>query len=110
MHTKWIAIALTLLAAPWAHAENAQDATPRLEIREYRFQPHRNLGYERLVLEFTRKDSNSRVQPKVRMKGSEIVVDRAILMGAIPESLINDSYSGKSKYLGPLSVNTDNPG
>jgi hypothetical protein len=30
-------------------------------------------------------------------------------MGAIPESLINDSYVKKSRWLGPLSVNTDNP-
>jgi hypothetical protein len=32
-----------------------------------------------------------------------------MLMGAIPEALINDAYMKKSHYLGALSVNSDNP-
>lgn len=122
MHNMLKAVLLAAVVSPLCFAEIGPQATvpledsggsPRLEIRNYRFQAHRGQGFERLVLEFSRKDQNPKVQPlvKVTPAGAEmdIAIDRAVLMGAIPESLINDSYQAKSRYLGALSVNADNP-
>ncbi len=92
-----------------------EEGGPRLEIRQYRFSRH-NGGFDRLVLEFERKDANTSVQPKVTTHKSgtprewSVQVENALLLGAIPESLINDSYVKKSRYLGAISVNMEAPG
>lgn len=84
--------------------------TPQLEIRQYRFA--KNRGFDRLVLEFERKDSNGHAQPTVHAekaggKNWNVTVSNSVLLGAIPESLINDLYARKSRFLGPVSVNMD---
>lgn len=94
---------------------SADVTTPALEIKEYRFQRHPRHGYDRLVLEFYRRDSNSSAEPTVQVSResattSTITIQNAVLVGAIPESLINDSFVGKSKYLGPISVNMETTG
>ncbi len=82
---------------------------PKLEIRQYRFSRH-GAGYDRLVLEFDRKDHSS-AEPKVwadnQGSAATVHVENVTLLGAIPESLINDSFSRKSRFLGPISVNMD---
>lgn len=109
---------LTLAFHAHANAPEAggvEEGGPRLEIRQYRFSRH-NGGFDRLVLEFERKDANTSIQPKVAAQKSgtprewSVQVDNALLLGAIPESLINDSYMKKSRYLGAISVNMDAPG
>lgn len=115
----FLSAALLSLALPaYGNAPEAggvEEGGPRLEIRQYRFSRH-NSGFDRLVLEFERKDANTSIQPKVSAQKSgtprewSVQVDNALLLGAIPESLINDSYTKKSRYLGAISVNMDAPG
>lgn len=107
---------LSIFALP-ALAENGGDWSAgggdgaKVELKQYRFQQHWSQGYERLVLEFNRRDRSSRTDPNVRTSqaGGEwmVAVDSASLTGALPESLINESYQYKSKFLGPLSINLD---
>jgi hypothetical protein len=82
---------------------------PRLEIRKYRFFHDVKLQRERLVLEFDRRDFYHESKPRVSfeaLSSQEILikVDNAMLMGAVPESLINDSYAHQSRYMGPISM------
>jgi hypothetical protein len=84
-------------------------AAPRLEIRKYRFFHDTRLQRERLVLEFERRDFYHESKPRVSfeaLSSQEIIVklENAVLMGAIPESLINDSYVHQSKFMGPISM------
>lgn len=84
-------------------------AAPRLEIRKYRFFHDTRLQRERLVLEFERRDFYHESKPRVTfeaLSSQEIIVrlENAVLMGAIPESLINDSYVHQSKFMGPISM------
>lgn len=103
----------TPAAAP-AAAESSE--TPRLEIRDYRFSSHKKERYERLVIEFTPKDPTAKLEPSVRVTpgvGSgeaNVFVDQAMMTGAIPESLINDSFTKKSRYMSNIAVNMDSPG
>jgi hypothetical protein len=96
-----------------ATAEGIVDASasaaPRLEIRKYRFFHDTRLQRERLVLEFERRDFYHESKPRVSfeaLSSQEIIVrlENAVLMGAIPESLINDSYAHQSKFMGPISM------
>jgi hypothetical protein len=87
----------------------------KYEIKKFRFGGNRRKGYERLVVEFNRKESGPskptlKVVPNTSGKEATLYVDQAVLVGAIPEALINDSYVTKSKYLGPVSINTDGSG
>lgn len=82
---------------------------PRLEIRKYRFFHDVKLQRERLVLEFDRRDFYHESKPRVSfeaLSSQEILVkvENAVLMGAIPESLINDSYAHQSKFMGPITM------
>jgi len=88
-------------------------AAPRLEIRKYRFFHDSHLQRERLVLEFERRDFYHESKPRVSIEAlssQEIIVklENAVLMGAIPESLINDSYAHQSKFMGPISMDDRN--
>ncbi len=81
-----------------------------LEIKTYRFNRHSQLDFERLVLEFKGKSNgvpSIRLAPSASGKETVIYVDRVSLVGAIPEASINDSYTNKSEYIGPISLNTD---
>jgi hypothetical protein len=102
----WVACLAALYAPVFAEAE---PATGQLEINQYRFSRHAG-SYDRLVLEFNRKDATSN-QPQVRVEQTggawNISVDNASLLGAIPESLINDSFKKKSRYLSEVTVNAD---
>lgn len=83
-----------------------------LQIKKFRFNRHMKLGFERLVIEFSNQ-THSKEVPQIRLlpdtqgKYSTIKVGKASLVGAIPESSINDSYTQKSRYFGPVSINSD---
>lgn len=85
-----------------------------LEISGFRFGEHSISQFERLVLEFKNR-SSSKMPPSVKLvphpsgKETTIYLENGNLVGAIPEAAINDSYAKESKYLGPLSINMDNP-
>jgi hypothetical protein len=87
---------------------------PRLEIKKFRFSRHKRRNYERLVIEFAAK-GNLADHPQVKINSgagdreASIHIEPGELVGAIPESLINDSYVPKSRFLGPISFNTDGP-
>lgn len=105
----WVACLMALCAPVQAESDAA---TAQLEINQHRFSRHAG-GYDRLVLEFTRKDSNP-VAPQIHADqnatgGWNISVENATLLGAIPESMINDSFKNKSRFLGEVSVNADSP-
>jgi hypothetical protein len=103
---------LAVVCAPvFATGEAADDASmPQLEIKQYRFSRHAT-GFDRLVLEFTRKDSNTSKPAVHAERGATgewtISVDNTVLLGGIPEVLINDSFKKKSRFLGDVSVNMD---
>ena len=50
---------------------------------------------------------NIRLIPDKLGKETTVQVSKATLVGAIPESSMNDSYAKKSHYFGPVSINTD---
>lgn len=101
-----------LYFAPRAFAQDAK-TMPRVEIKKFRFRRHNKKNFERLVIEFSSKDQGGAPQittlPSSNGKEASIQIERVALVGAIPESLINDSYVAKSKFLGPVSINTDGP-
>ncbi len=104
---------LTLLMLPIAPAFGNSGATPtaagtpQLEIKQYRFSRH-GADHDRLVLEFENKDSSHASPTLHTEKGSgknwNVTVSNSVLLGAIPESLINDSFANKSRFLGSISV------
>jgi hypothetical protein len=92
-------------------SEHGGGGAVQLEVRQYRFSKHSG-GYDRLVLEFERKDSGNHKAPQVTTHAAEsgewnIELGNTVLLGAIPESLINESYASKSRFLGPMSLNLD---
>lgn len=99
---------LTLLAVTPAFAGNPA----HLEIQKYRFRRHTNGRFERLVLEFQRKRGIGEA-PAVTLVHSgsrvRIKVEGAMIMGGIPESAINESYTNSSRYLGDISLETEGP-
>ncbi|MBY0370439.1 hypothetical protein K2X33_07115, partial [bacterium] len=109
-----LSLAMALVSSQ-AFSQNAgweDPNTPKLEIRQYRFGHHGKGNFDRLVLEFDRKDEGA-AQPKITVQNADgetnITLDNAYLMGAIPESLINDSYAKRSHFLGPITVGMDAP-
>jgi hypothetical protein len=101
-----------------AIASDAGDkGVAHLEIKKFRYSRSQRKGFERLVVEFTQKKSEGKgasapaisVTPSPNGKESTIVVEPALLVGAIPEALINESYVRKSRFLGPISFSTDGP-
>jgi len=103
---------LALLMARVGFAETA--AVTAYEIKDFRFGRYAKQGYERLVLELVEKEKTLAPAPSVKVNPnsahSDVMVNisPAVLTGAIPESLINEAFTKKSKLLGSLSVNTDN--
>lgn len=104
---------LTLVACLTATSMFASSSgETELQIQKFRFNRHVKLGFERLVIEFATKGP-IKVAPTIRLvpdsagKETTIHVSQASLMGAIPESAINDSYVKKSQYFGPISINSD---
>jgi len=111
--TPCLSLAMALIcSAAVAQEGGAEDTSAKLEIRQYRFSHHANGKYDRLVLEFDRRDENT-TAPKISTtaeKGETLItVDGAVLTGAIPESLINDIYAKRSHFLGPIAVGMDAP-
>lgn len=102
-----LGLASTVLSA----GENSPD---KFEIRKFRFGRYKIQNYERLVLEFAQKEGTAKPSLKVVAnpsgKEAAIHVDPISLVGAIPEAAINDSYYTRSRFLGPVSINTDDPG
>lgn len=82
-----------------------------LTIRNFRFARHNALDFERLVIEFKASESGAKPGVKINLseKEAQIQLRGAQLVGGIPETAINESFKGSSKYFGPLSINTDSP-
>lgn len=86
--------------------------TSQIQIKKFRFHQHLGLDFERLVLEFSQRGSGTpqvSVSPTQNGREASLNVSSATLVGAIPEATINDSYSRVSRYIGPISINNDNP-
>jgi hypothetical protein len=110
MHWKKVFSVVALLCAgnPVFSQEGA--SLPKMEIRQYRFN-HHGKHIERLVLEFDLKEGAAGT-PKVQVtqkSPKEVFInsENLLLLGAIPESLINESYARKSHILGPIAVNLE---
>lgn len=114
---------LTLFAsAPKGHKTDSHEpdqhakhrATNDYQIKKFRFSRHDKQRFERLVLEFAARGDFEK-GPSVRLVPNEsdsevtIRVSDAAITGSIPESAINESYANKSRLLGPISLNTDDP-
>jgi hypothetical protein len=105
---KWLPIILVSLSSLLA----AEEAGTELQIKKFRFNRHNKLRFERLVIEFSSKLPSKEI-PTLRLipdkSGKETIIhiNKASLIGAIPESAINESYTNKSQYFGPISINTD---
>lgn len=105
---KWIPLVCLTLTSLFAAGEGEAE----LQIKKFRFNRHSKLGFERLVIEFDSKSQGKEV-PVIRLvpdklgKETTVHVGKAALVGAIPEASINESYSQKSQYFGPVSINTD---
>ncbi|NBX75884.1 MAG: hypothetical protein EBQ92_04975 [Proteobacteria bacterium] len=88
-------------------------AQTELMMKKFRFRKHSSANFERLVLEFSGPAVSEEVEMKTNKVGSEkdvsLVVKNAQLVGAVPESTINESLEGSRKWIGPLSINTDMP-
>ncbi|NDD04814.1 MAG: hypothetical protein EB078_07900 [Proteobacteria bacterium] len=89
-------------------------AQTELSVTKFRFQKYVEEGFERLVIEF----SGSTVSKEVVVKPNasslsgrdlSLVVTGATLVGAIPESSINESYLEKQSMMGPLAFDTESP-
>lgn len=105
-----------LISGPVAVAQDAAVVetvnNPKLEIRQYRFSHHAKGDYDRLVLEFERRDDNTALPTATVEAGegeSTITLGGIDLTGAIPESQINEAFVKKSHYLGAISVGMDAP-
>lgn len=91
----------------------AEASAKQMEIRRFRFAKHKSLEFERLVIEFRAKSGGD--SPLVKLvtgatpTEATVVLSQVELVGAIPEAAINDSYDSKAEYLGPISINTDDP-
>jgi hypothetical protein len=105
---KWLPFICLTLSSLFAAGEGEME----LQIKKFRFNRHSKLGFERLVIEFDSK-SQGKEAPVIRLvpdklgKETTVHVGKASLVGAIPEASINESYSKKSQYFGPVSINTD---
>lgn len=87
-------------------------AAKQVEIRKFRFNRHSSANFERLVLEFGSKESELpevKVTPTASGKDVMINIEATSLVGAIPESSINESFTPKSHWIGPISINSDTP-
>lgn len=108
-------VALIALGGLYAQGSTNDESGPdsKLEIKKFRFRRHNRKNFERLVIEFVQKGGGGvpDVKTNASMSGKEatILFERALLVGSIPEALINDSYVAKSRFLGPISINTDGP-
>lgn len=103
-------IPLVILAALVSVSALAQT---ELTMKKFRFRKHSAADFERLVLEFSGPSVEQEVEVKETMAGSErdvsLNVKNAQLVGAIPESALNESLRDNRKWMGPLSFNTDVP-
>lgn len=107
IHFICLILAFTLLPRAGWSSNGSQ-----IQIKKFRFHQHLGADFERLVLEFTQKGAglpNVRVLPLQNGKEASLNIGEATLIGAIPEATINDSYSKTSRYIGPISINNDNP-
>lgn len=107
-------IGLLGLLAGLGLSSSAWGTAKQLEIRKFRFSKHKSFEFERLVIEFRTKTGGNDA-PLVKLvtgagpTEASVVVNQVELVGAIPEAAINDSYDSKSEFLGPISINTDDP-
>lgn len=82
------------------------------EIKSYRFHSHIRENYDRLVLEMAKINGTETPLVKVTNESASealIEIQNAKLVGAIPESSINNSFMATSRYLGPITFNNDSP-
>lgn len=102
------------LAMDGHEAVNDESNVSKVEIKKFRFRKSHKKNFERLVIEFSSKSKWAgapiiKAAPSATGRESEVLLEKINLIGAIPEALINDSYVPKSKFLGPVSINTDSP-
>lgn len=108
----WLLAIMAFLAIPAAlRANETAEANelPQLEIRNYRFSQFTPTT-DRLVLEFERKDATGKkLSVKTNKNNGEwnVDTDNVMLLGAIPENLITESYRKPARYLGLISVNME---
>jgi hypothetical protein len=90
---------------------NLLSAASAYQIKKFRFKQHKGLKFERLVIEFADKGEGfaaPNLKLGVTKSGENIItIENATLSGAIPEASINDSYTARSKYFGPIAFATD---
>ncbi|MCB0403982.1 MAG: hypothetical protein KDD51_04300 [Bdellovibrionales bacterium] len=104
----YILLLLVLIAqSPWAFGAFETPIT----LKHFRFGKHKTQDFERLVIHFggNRPDPRVQIAANPNRKEATVSLENVQLVGAIPESAINDSYVTKSRYLGPISINTDDP-
>lgn len=104
----WMPLGILLSSLALQAAQPSQ-----VQIKKFRFHHHNALNFERLVIEFANRgnggNAHVRLAPSGNGKETMIGIDRVNLVGAIPESAINDAYTKESHFFGPVSINNDNP-
>lgn len=89
-------------------------AKAELTIKKFRFRHHNDSKFERIVVEFSGPAVNVPVEVKTnkatsRERDLSLNMPEVQLVGAIPESAINESIQNKRKWSGPLSFSVDTP-
>jgi len=89
-------------------------AKTELTIKKFRFRHHNDSKFERMVVEFSGPSVNVPVEIKTnkatsRERDLSLSMSDVQLVGAIPESAINESFQTKREWSGPLSFVVDTP-
>lgn len=89
-------------------------AKTELTIKKFRFQHHHQSKFERMVVEFSGPAVNVPVEVKTnkatsRERDLSLSMADVQLVGAIPESAINESFQNMRDWSGPLSFSVDTP-
>ena len=89
-------------------------AKTELTIKKFRFQHHHQSKFERMVVEFSGPAVNVPVEVKTnkatsRERDLSLSMADVQLVGAIPESAINESFQNMREWSGPLSFSVDTP-
>ncbi|NBV50538.1 hypothetical protein EBR78_04870 [bacterium] len=89
-------------------------AKTELTIKKFRFRHHNDSKFERMVVEFSGPSVNVPVEIKTnkatsRERDLSLSMSDVQLVGAIPESEINESFQTKREWSGPLSFVVDTP-
>ncbi len=103
-------------AKPVAGLKLAASSPYQVELKAFRWRKHPKKNYERLVLEFVRKDKGTAaasapsVVPAATGKEATIVMNGVSLLGDANDGKVSDTYGSKSSFMGPLSILADSAG